>query len=165
MFDERELSLFAGCIFRELEFLRAVEACGIPTVLQQSQLMMLRAKVLEKSQKGDGDVTEWLEWFLGCYIRAVAGSNKLIAGVLAKADFWKKHPAAQISDRQRKVVNRLLDAGRGEFEGGLTTRKYVSIAKVSRATAFREISDLLEKGFLNQNTAGGRSSNYDLRWG
>ncbi len=69
-----------------------------------------------------------------------------------------------MNERQRKVVNRLLDAGSGGFEGGLTTRKYVSMAKVSRATAFREISDMVEKQVLKRNPGGGRSVSYDLEW-
>ena len=120
--------------------------------------------VLETSQKGSADVTEWLKWYLGCHSRAVGRAEKLIAGVLAKAVFWQNQNETEINERQRKVVNRLLDAGRGGFQGGLTTRKYVSLAKVSRATAFREISDLLGKGILRQNPAKGRSVSYDLSW-
>ena len=132
-----------------------------------SQIMEERENyyaVLESSQKGSTDVTEWLTWYLGCYSRSVEKAEKLIADVLAKAEFWKRRNEAGINERQRKVVNRLLDAGRGEFQGGLTTRKYVSMAKVSRATAFREISDLLEKGILRQNPAKGRSASYNLNW-
>ena len=66
--------------------------------------------------------------------------------------------------RQRKVINRLLDSGEGGFQGGLTTRKYVSLTKVSRATAFREIADLVEKKILQQRSGGGRSVSYDLNW-
>ncbi len=120
--------------------------------------------ILEASQKGDVDITPWLKWYLGCYGRAVERAEKLIAGVLAKAGFWRHHSQTEISDRQRKVINRLLDVGRGGFQGGLTTRKYVSMTQVSRATAFREISDLLEKGILRQNPAKGRSVSYDLNW-
>jgi Fic family protein len=120
--------------------------------------------VLEKCQKGSGDITLWLEWYLQCYARAVEKAEKLIADVLAKTSFWHKHGEAQINQRQRKVISRLLDAGKGGFLGGLTTRKYVSMTKVSRATAFREISDLLEKGFLTENPAKGRSASYDLNW-
>ena len=120
--------------------------------------------VLEVCQKGNGDITEWLRWYLGCHTRAVEGAQKLIADVLAKAEFWQHRSQAMINERQRKVLNRLLDVGKGGFQGGLTTRKYVSMTKVSRATAFREISDLLEKGFLLQNPAKGRSASYDLSW-
>jgi len=69
-----------------------------------------------------------------------------------------------LNERQRKIVNRLLDAGPDDFEGGLTTRKYVSMAKVSRATAFREISALVERQVLRQNPERGRSVSYDLVW-
>jgi Fic family protein len=120
--------------------------------------------VLEACQKGSGDVTSWLKWYLECYTRAVERAEKLIGNVLSKARFWQDHSHVGMNERQRKVVNRLLDAGREGFQGGLTTRKYVSMAKVSRATAFREISELLEKGILIQNPARGRSVSYDLRW-
>lgn len=121
--------------------------------------------VLEICQKERGDVTPWLEWYLGCYARAVEKAEKLIGNVLEKARFWQDHSQVELSERQRKVVNRLLDVGKGSFQGGLTTRKYVSMAKVSRATAFREIADLLAKGILIQNHARGRSASYDLKWG
>lgn len=122
-------------------------------------------EILESSQKGHGDLTEWLKWFFECHIRAVDGSTKLVGDVLAKGTFWQEHDKALINGRQRKVVNRLLDAGKEGFEGGLTTRKYVSMTKTSRATAFREISDLVEKAFLLQKSAkGGRSVSYDINW-
>ncbi|MBI2167571.1 MAG: Fic family protein [Candidatus Omnitrophica bacterium] len=133
-----------------------------------SQIMEEREeyyRVLEKSSKtNSADRTDWLTWFLGCYQRAIERSDKIIGHVLAKADFWQKHAQAVMNERQKKIVNRLLDTGRGGFQGGLTTRKYVSMAKVSRATAFREISDLVEKRILRQNPAKGRSVNYDLQW-
>jgi Fic family protein len=121
-------------------------------------------QVLEANQKGDGDVTGWLEWYLGCYTRAVERAERLLGNVLAKATFWQRHVQVDLNPRQRKVLNRLLDVGKGGFQGGLTTRKYVAMAKVSRATAFREISDLLEKGLLAQNPARGRSVSYEVKW-
>ena len=133
-----------------------------------SQIMEERNEyyhILEKSSKTSSlEVTDWLAWFLGCYQRAIERSDKIIGHVLAKADFWQRHAQTVMNERQKKVVNRLLDAGKGGFEGGLTTRKYVSMAKVSRATAFREILGLLEKGFLRRNPAKGRSVSYDLNW-
>ena len=122
-------------------------------------------RVLEACQKGDGDVTPWLQWYVGCYTRAVERAERLIADVLAKATFWQTHSQVDLNARQRKVLNRLLDAGKGGFQGGLTTRKYVAMAKVSRATAFREISELLEKGLLTQDPARGRSVSYEVKWG
>ena len=151
-----------------------------------SQIMEERDQyysVLEKCSKGNNDVTHWLRWFLECYKRAAQGAEKIISDVLAKAEFWQRHDKTEMNDRQRKVVNRLLDAGKGGFQGGLTTRKYVSLAKTSRATAFREMSELLDKGVLRQNPAKtgrqgqasvpkslkfrpakGRSASYDLNW-
>lgn len=132
-----------------------------------SQIMAEREAyydVLERCQKGDGEITEWLIWFLGCFSRSITRSEGLLAAVLDKAAFWKMHVQASLSERQRKVINRMLDFGRGGFEGGMTTRKYVSLANVSRATAFRELNQLLELGFIKQNPGGGRSVSYDLIW-
>lgn len=133
-----------------------------------SQIMEEREeyyRILEESSKNGGlDITDWLAWFLGCYQRAIEQSDKIVGGVLTKAGFWQRHGQTQLNERQRKVINRLLDAGKGNFQGGLTTRKYVAMAKVSRATAFREISELVEKGTLVQNLAKGRSVSYDLNW-
>jgi Fic family protein len=120
--------------------------------------------VLERNQKGDGDITEWILWFLACFSRSIKRSENLLAVVLDKAAFWKMHAHASLSDRQRKIINRMLDFGRGGFEGGMTTRKYVSLANVSRATAFRELNQLLELGIIKQNPGGGRSVSYDLIW-
>lgn len=120
--------------------------------------------ILEASQKGGLDITAWLAWFFGCFERAVAGSDLLIGKVLHKAVFWERHRHVPLTDRQRKVVNRLLDAGPGGFSGGLTTRKYAGMTRASRATSYREISDLLGKGILAQNPGKGRSVSYDLAW-
>ena len=120
-------------------------------------------RILEKCSKAKNtDVSDWLAWFLSCYQRAIERSKKIIGHVLAKADFWQRHAQTVLNEHQRKVVNRLLDAGEGGFEGGLTTRKYVSMAKVSRATAFRDLSDLVAKGILRQNPAKGRSASYEM---
>ena len=122
--------------------------------------------ILEKSSKDSLDITAWLEWFLGSLTRAMERSETLIAKVLAKADFWRLHAQTPMTERQRKVVNRLLDTGKEQFLGGLTTRKYMSMTKASRATAFREISALVEKNILVQNPEGkGRSVSYDINWG
>lgn len=132
-----------------------------------SQIMAEREAyydILERCQKGAGEITEWLSWFLGCFSRAIQRSEGLLSVVLDKAAFWKMHAHVPLSERQRKVVNRLLDAGEGGFEGGLTTRKYASLADVSRATAFRELDQLLELGIIKQNPGKGRSTSYDLNW-
>ncbi len=132
-----------------------------------SQIMTERDayyNVLEHCQKRDGDITDWLSWFLGCFCRAINRSEEMLAIVLNKASFWRSHAEDSLTERQRKVINRLLDAGKGGFVGGLTTRKYVSLAKVSRATAFREIDHLVKLGIIKQNPGRGRSASYELNW-
>lgn len=121
-------------------------------------------QALERSQKGGLDITAWLVWFLGCFERAVVRSDTLIGKALQKARFWEQHRKVPLTERQRKVVNRLLDAGPGGFSGGLTTRKYAGMTKSSRATSYREINDLLSKKILVRKPGKGRSVNYDLTW-
>jgi len=121
-------------------------------------------EVLEKCQKGDLDLTVWFLWFLNCFERAIIRSDKLISTVLQKARFGEIHSQTEINTRQRKVINRLLDAGQGGFEGGLTTRKFAGMTKTSKATGYREITDLLNKKILIQNPGKGRSVSYDLIW-
>ena len=120
--------------------------------------------VLEKCSKGSGDITLWLLWFLESLLHSMEKSEHLIRKILAKAHFWHQHSEKDFNVRQRKIVNRLLDSGQGEFIGGLTTRKYVALTKVSRATAFREISDLVGKKVLVQTSTQGRNVSYDLNW-
>jgi Fic family protein len=120
--------------------------------------------VLERSQRGTPDITDWLSWFLGCFSRAVTRSKMFLDLILLKARFWQQHGTKKLSDRQRKVINRLIDAGPGGFIGGLTTRKYVSMTKTSRATAYREITDLVSKGILRQKSGKGRNVSYELNW-
>ena len=121
-------------------------------------------EVLERTQKGEMDITGWLEWFSGCFGRSIVSSEKKMSIVLDKASFWYRHSGTELSHRQRKVINRLLDAGRGGFEGGLTNRKYASMAEVSRATATRELQNLQDLGFIRANPGKGRSASYDLVW-
>jgi len=118
--------------------------------------------ILEKCQKGSLDITEWLLWFLECYCRAINDSEAAISKVLQKAAFWQKHAQVILNKNQQKVINRLLEAGPGGFIGGLSTRKYVSIAKVSRATAYRDLTDLLQKKVLIRYKTKGRSVSYEL---
>ena len=120
--------------------------------------------VLERAQKGTIDITSWLLWFLECYSRAIKDSEVTISKVLQKAMFWQNHSQTILSKNQQKVINRLLDAGRDGFAGGLSTRKYVAMTRVSRATAYRDINDLLKKKLLVQRKAKGRSVSYDLKF-
>ncbi len=120
--------------------------------------------ILNSTQKGDLDITPWLDWFLKCMNRAILSSNSLLEKILGKARFWKAFAQTKLNDRQTKVINRLLDAGPEGFTGGLKNKKYMGMAHTSRATAQRELSDLVQKGILIKLPGGGRSSSYDLDW-
>lgn len=133
-----------------------------------SQIMTERSEyyeILKATQTGTGDITQWLEWFLECMNRAILNSNSLLKKVMAKARFWQEFAQIRLHERQTKVINRLLDEGPGSFEGGLKNRKYMGIAHTSRATAQRELADLVNKGILIKMPGGGRSASYDLDWG
>ncbi len=114
--------------------------------------------ILEFTQKGDGDVTAWLTWFLDCLDRAFAGAEIILGSVLAKASFWDAHADAVLNDRQRKVINRLLDG----FEGKLSTSKWAALTKSSQDTALRDIDALVRLGILVKDSGGGRSTSYSL---
>jgi Fic family protein len=120
--------------------------------------------VLERTQRGGLDITDWLAWFLEQVEASASAAGKTVANILAKARFWLRHQGTDLSGRQRKVLNRLLDAGPEGFEGGITTRKYMSLTKTSRVTAYRELADLVEKGCLTPTGKGGRSSGYFIDW-
>lgn len=114
--------------------------------------------ILESTQKADLDVTPWLQWFLGCLDRAFDGAETILAAVLKKANFWKKHDGESFNDRQRAIIDRLLNG----FEGNLTSSKWAQLAKCSQDTALRDIGDLVSRGILTKDTAGGRSTSYSL---
>ena len=120
--------------------------------------------ILEDVQRCRVDTTEWFLWFIECVTEAIEQSHEIIANVFLRVDFWNQHAQTELNERQKKVIRRILEAGPGNFTGGLTTRKYVSIAKTSRATAFREIADLLGKKILRRLSGKGRSVHYDLIW-
>lgn len=115
--------------------------------------------VLELTQKDSLDITHWLKWFLECLGRAMEGSEATLASILAKERFWKSVGDKPLNERQRLMLNKLLDG----FEGKLSTGKWAKIAKCSQDTAHRDIMDLIEKGILVQDEAGGRSTSYSLR--
>ncbi len=114
--------------------------------------------VLESTQKGELDITPWLEWFLGCLDRAFDNTENTLAAVLRKAEFWKRYAAAKINERQRDILNRLLDG----FEGKLTSSKWSKLEKCSPDTALRDIRELVDLGILRKDAAGGRSTSYSL---
>jgi Fic family protein len=114
---------------------------------------------LEQSQKGGVDITSWLEWFLECLGRAVAGAEDGLANVLRKAKTWERiNNQSPVNERQRKVINRLLDG----FEGKLSTSKYAKLAKCSTDTALRDVGILIKQGILIQDAGGGRNTSYHL---
>ena len=115
-------------------------------------------EVLERTQRGSTDVSEWMGWFLGCLGRSIENSAAALGGVLAKARFWERAAGLSLNDRQRLVLNRLLDG----VEGKLTTSKWAKLAKCSQDTALRDIAFLVDRGVLVRNPGGGRSTSYRL---
>ena len=118
--------------------------------------------ILERTQRGGMDVTGWLAWFLAQVTASATAAEKTVGDTLAKARFWLRHQATDLNERQRKVLNRMLDAGLDGFKGGINTRKYMSLTKTSRSTAYRELSELVEKACLKPTEKGGRSSGYEI---
>ena len=114
--------------------------------------------ILEATQSSDLDITDWLEWFLDCLDRAFDRAGTILASVLRKTRFWTKHASAPFNDRQRAMIDRLFDG----FEGKLTSSKWAQITKCSQDTALRDIDDLVAKGILTKEAAGGRSTSYLL---
>lgn len=113
---------------------------------------------LERTQRGDLDITLWLEWFLGCLDRALGTAEETLSAILHKAEIWEMANRHPLNERQRLVINRILDG----FEGNLTTSKYAKLAKCSDDTALRDIQSLCDLGILVRNPGGGRSTSYSL---
>jgi len=114
--------------------------------------------ILEQTQKGGMDVTPWMEWFLGCLRRAIEGAKAIVGYVLSKARFWEALGGVSVNERQRLVLNRLLDG----LEGKLTTSKWAKLTKCSHDTALRDIEALVKSGVLVRSAEGGRSTSYSL---
>jgi Fic family protein len=115
-------------------------------------------ETLERTQKGEIDVTDWLVWFLGCFSRAIDGAGAACTNVLRKADFWQRYAREPFTGRQKTVLNRFLDG----FEGKLTARKWAAIGKCSIPTAQRDINELVDRNILRRNPGGSKNTNYDL---
>ncbi len=113
---------------------------------------------LEACQKGNLDITPWLDWFLACLGSAIGNSAVMLETVLTKARFWENHAAANFNDRQKLMLTRMLDG----FEGKLTSSKWAMLAKCSQDTALRDIDDLMRRQVLVKEDAGGRSTSYLL---
>jgi Fic family protein len=115
-------------------------------------------EILEKTQKGSLDITGWLDWYLKCLIGALESTEEILAKVLIKAKFWEKHASAIINNRQKVMINKLLE----DFYGKLTTSKWAKITRCSQDTALRDIQDLIDKEILIKEPSGGRSTSYKL---
>lgn len=119
-------------------------------------------RVLENSQKATSDITEWLEWFLQTLLSSLQQAIARIESVLAKSRFWQAHRESGLSAEQIKVLNRLLDGGERGFEDGISAAQYQAVSKVSKATATRHLTDLLERGYLKRLPGGGRNTRYKI---
>ena len=115
-------------------------------------------EVLERTQRGNGDITEWLIWFFGCFEQALESTEETLSSVMRKAEFWERHRDINFNERQRKLLNMQFDG----FFGKLTSSKWAKIAKCSSDTALNDINDLIAKGILRKSQEGGRSTNYIL---
>ena len=127
-----------------------------------SQILVERKKyyeILQEVQHSSGDITNWLYWFLHCLNNSLQSTEITLNKILRKTEFWKIHDTININERQRLVLNKLFDG----FEGKLKSSKWAKMAKCSPDTALRDIKDLIEKGILQQEQQGGRSTNYELK--
>ena len=115
--------------------------------------------LLEKTQKGNLDITNWIAWFLSCLINALKSTDTVLTKVLFKAGFWQKHIDTVVNGRQKKLLNKLTDG----FDGKLTSSKWAKIAKCSQDTALRDIQSLVDKQVLYKLPKGGRSTAYDIK--
>jgi Fic family protein len=115
-------------------------------------------RILERTQKETMDITPWMEWFLACLTRAIESAQVTLSGVIAKSRTWEKLRDVPLNERQRLMINRLLDG----FHGKLTSTKWAAIAKSSHDTALRDIQQLVDRGILIKDAAGGRSTSYSL---
>lgn len=117
-------------------------------------------QILEKSQKGDLDITAWLGWYLSCLKSAAEETETTLSSVLHRVDFWDKHASTALNVRQRTMVERMQE----NFFGNLSSSKWAKMTKCSQDTATRDINDLVEKGILKKSGSGGRSTRYELIW-
>jgi Fic family protein len=152
-----------GRIARAITDLQLSRSDGSPQRFysMSNQILIERKKyyeALEKAQQGTKDITDWLIWFLSCLENALVNSGDALDSVLTKARFWEQHSQTALNDRQRLMLNKLLDG----FEGKLTSSKWAKITKCSQDTAIRDIQDLINKGVLQKEAQGGRSTNCEL---
>ena len=118
--------------------------------------------VLERTQKGNGDITEWINWFLEMFYKSIDSSKVLVEKSIFIGKFYSHHAELNLNERQKKVIKKLLERLPDDFSGGLTNKKYVAMTKVSSETAKRDIRDLVDKRILFPNEGRGRSTSYRL---
>lgn len=116
-------------------------------------------KILEKTQKGTSEITDWILWFLECLTNSFESTSVQLSKIFIKAEFWKTNVKTILNERQHKMLNLLLDG----FDGKLTTSKWGKICKCSQDTALRDIQDLIKKEILQKENSGGRSTNYEIK--
>ena len=141
--------------------LASAEGSGERFYSMSSQILAERKRyyeVLQKVQHSSGDITEWIVWFLHCLKNAMLSTESTTRKILRKAEFWKLYEHTPINERQRLILNKLLD----DFDGKLQTSKWAKIVKTSSDTALRDIKDLVEKGILKQTEERGRNASYEL---
>lgn len=153
-----------GRIARAIGDLLLTRADGSPQRFYSLSAQIQRERkayydILERTQKGDMDVTQWLAWFLVTLLKAIEHAHSVLDQVFTKAKFWQHAATIPMNERQIKVLNRLLDG----FEGKLTTSKWAALAKCSQDTALRDITELLQRSVLQKTNAGGRSTSYQIR--
>lgn len=119
-------------------------------------------KILEASQKSGLDITDWIIWFLNTFIKAIQNSEEVINKAVIVGNFWKINSGIDLNQRQKKVLQKMLECEPRGFVGGMTNKKYVSITRISSASAKRDLVDLEDKGLLKRNELGGRSVSYSL---
>ena len=115
-------------------------------------------EILEKTQKGSPDITEWILWFLQCLENAISTAETMIEKVMIKSKFWNQHVATPLNARQRMMINTLFDS----FFGKLSSSKWATMTKCSPDTALRDIQDLIDKNILSAQQGGGRNAHYEL---
>ena len=152
-----------GRIARSIADMQLARADGSPRRFysMSAQIRLERKdyyQILEKTQRGDLDITDWVYWFLTCLDRALSSTEDILRSVLTKARYWKFFSEKHINDRQKLIINKLLDG----FEGKLNTSKWAKITKVSTDTALRDIQSLVEQNILVKEEAGGRSTGYRI---
>jgi Fic family protein len=115
--------------------------------------------ILEKTQKGNLDITEWIYWFLITLQKAIMNSEDTLGLVIRKNKFWNNYGSIIKNERQKKMLDKLLEG----FTGNLTSSKWAKITKCSQDTALRDIQYLIDKGILIKSSQGGRSTKYELK--